>query len=403
MKDKITVIMLSAGSSTRTWPLTIKRPKPLLKVANKEIIMYNLEALDKIREIQEVLVVVGFKKEMIIEFLKDKRFNFNISFIEQKEQLGTGDAVRSVFENREIKGKIIIMGGDDIFSYEDIKNCINEDYAILVKKVNDIKNFGAVIKENEFLKDIIEKPGTEISDLANTGVYVLDESIKEEIKKIRKSPRGEFELVDAIKEFSKRKKIKVLEVKDYWLPITYPWALLDANAFMLERINEKIEGIIEERVTVKGKLILGKNSIIKSGAYIEGPVMIGENCVIGPNCYLRGSTTIGNNCHIGQAVEIKNSIFFDNSKCNHLSYIGDSVIGYNVNLGAGTITANLRHDNASVKSMIKGQLIDTNRRKLGTIIGDNVHTGIHTSIYPGRKIYPEKTTLPGEVVKYDVE
>ena len=403
MKDKITVIMLSAGSSTRTWPLTIKRPKPLLKVANKEIIMYNLEALDKIREIQEVIVVVGFKKEMIIEFLKDKRFNFNISFIEQKEQLGTGDAVRSVFENRKIKGKIIIMGGDDIFSYEDIKNCINEDYAILVKKVNDIKNFGAVIKENEFLKDIIEKPGTEISDLANTGVYVLDESIKEEIKKIRKSPRGEFELVDAIKEFSKRKKIKVLEVKDYWLPITYPWALLDANAFMLERINEKIEGIIEERVTVKGKLILGKNSIIKSGAYIEGPVMIGENCIIGPNCYLRGSTTIGNNCHIGQAVEIKNSIFFDNSKCNHLSYIGDSVIGYNVNLGAGTITANLRHDNASVKSMIKGQLIDTNRRKLGTIIGDNVHTGIHTSIYPGRKLYPEKTTLPGEVVKYDVE
>lgn len=403
MKDKITVIMLSAGSSTRTWPLTIKRPKPLLKVANKEIIMYNLEALDKIREIQEVIVVVGFKKEMIIEFLKDKRFNFNISFIEQKEQLGTGDAVRSVFENRKIKGKIIIMGGDDIFSYEDIKNCINEDYAILVKKVNDIKNFGAVIKENEFLKDIIEKPETEISDLANTGVYVLDESIKEEIKKIRKSPRGEFELVDAIKEFSKRKKIKVLEVKDYWLPITYPWALLDANAFMLERINEKIEGIIEERVTVKGKLILGKNSIIKSGAYIEGPVMIGENCIIGPNCYLRGSTTIGNNCHIGQAVEIKNSIFFDNSKCNHLSYIGDSVIGYNVNLGAGTITANLRHDNASVKSMIKGQLIDTNRRKLGTIIGDNVHTGIHTSIYPGRKLYPEKTTLPGEVVKYDVE
>ncbi|MEM2121063.1 MAG: sugar phosphate nucleotidyltransferase [Candidatus Woesearchaeota archaeon] len=401
--EKTTVIMLAAGTSTRTWPLTITRPKPLLKVANKEIILHNLEALNKIKEIKEVIIVVGFKKEMIIELLNKKKFNFKISFVEQKEQLGTGDAVKTAFEEKNLEGKIIIMGGDDLFSYKDIKNCVKEENAILAKEVDDIKNFGAIIKEKDFLKDIVEKPETKISRLANTGLYVVDHSIIEEIKNIKKSPRGEFEFIDAIKEFSKRKKIKVVEVKDYWIPITYPWSLLDANAFLLERTKEKILGKIEKGATIKGKLILGKNSIIKSGVYIEGPVMIGENCIIGPNCYLRAGTTIGNNCHIGQAVEIKNSIFFDNSKCNHLSYIGDSVIGYNVNLGAGTITANLRHDNASVKSMVKGQLIDTKRRKLGTIIGDNVHTGIHTSIYPGRKIWPDKTTLPGEIVKYDVE
>ncbi|MGB9748973.1 MAG: bifunctional sugar-1-phosphate nucleotidylyltransferase/acetyltransferase [Candidatus Woesearchaeota archaeon] len=403
MNKDITAIMLAAGASTRTWPLTITRPKPLLKVANKEIIMHNLEALDKIKEIKEAIIVVGFKKEMIIYFLKDKNFNFKISFVEQKEQLGTGDAVKSVFENKKIKGRLMIIGGDDLFSEKDIENCVKEEYSILAKEVDEIKNFGAIIKEGNYLKDFVEKPETEISRTANAGLYVVDDSIKDEILKLKKSSRGEFELVDAIKEFSKKKKIKVVEVKDYWIPITYPWSLLDANALLLDRIEEKIEGTIEEGARIKGKLILGKNSIIKSGVYIEGPVMIGENCIVGPNCYLRASTTIGNNCHIGQAVEIKNSIFFDNSKCNHLSYIGDSVIGYNVNLGAGTITANLRHDNASVKSMVKDQLIDTKRRKLGAIIADNVHTGIHTSIYPGRKIYPEKTTLPGEIVKFDVE
>ncbi len=85
-----------------------------------------------------------------------------------------------------------------------------------------------------------------------------------------------------------------------------------------------------------------------------------------------------------------------------MSYIGDSILGDNVNLGAGTITANLRHDNANIKSPVKRDLINAGRRKLGTIIGNNVHTGIHTSIYPGRKIWPDKTTLPGEIIKKDV-
>ena len=71
--------------------------------------------------------------------------------------------------------------------------------------------------------------------------------------------------------------------------------------------------------------------------------------------------------------------------------------------GAGTITANLRHDNLNVKSPVKGQMVDSGRRKLGAIIGDDVHTGIHTSIYPGRKFWPGKATLPGEIVKKDIQ
>jgi bifunctional UDP-N-acetylglucosamine pyrophosphorylase/glucosamine-1-phosphate N-acetyltransferase len=137
--------------------------------------------------------------------------------------------------------------------------------------------------------------------------------------------------------------------------------------------------------------------------FIEGNVVIGANCKIGPNCYIRGSTSIGEGCHIGQSVEIKNCLILSGTNVGHLSYIGDSVLGEGVNLGAGTTTSNLRHDGQNHRSSVNGELIDTGRRKFGTIIGDGVHTGINTSIYPGRKLWPGTTTRPGEIVGRDLQ
>ena len=186
---------------------------------------------------------------------------------------------------------------------------------------------------------------------------------------------------------------------DNWVPVSYPWNLLDANKFLISEIKEnEIYGKIEENVFIGERVKIGRDSVIKCGSYIEGDVVIGENCVIGPNCYIRGSTSIGDSCHIGANTEIKNSIIFENSNIPHHNYVGDSVIGSNCNLGAGTITANLRHDNKNIFVEVKGKLADTGRRKFGAIIGDNVKTGIGTLIYPGRKIGANKTTKPGEIV-----
>ena len=141
---------------------------------------------------------------------------------------------------------------------------------------------------------------------------------------------------------------------------------------------------------------------MKSGTYFEGPVIIGNNCTVGPNCYIRGCTTIADNCKIGQGVEIKNSIIMENTNICHLSYVGDSVIGSDVNLGAGFITANLRHDGKNVQSKVKGKLFDTKLEKLGAIVGDGVKTGINTAVLPGRKIWPGTHTQISEVVKEDI-
>jgi bifunctional UDP-N-acetylglucosamine pyrophosphorylase/glucosamine-1-phosphate N-acetyltransferase len=185
--------------------------------------------------------------------------------------------------------------------------------------------------------------------------------------------------------------------------IVHPWDFLRANELRVGALTEaKIEGEIHPNAVVEGIIHLGPGSRILPGVYIEGNVVIGANCKIGPNCYLRGSTSIGDKCHVGNAVEIKNSILLSGTAVGHLSYVGDSVIGEKVNFGAGTITSNFRHDGQNHRSLVDGVLVDTGRRKFGSIIGDGVHTGIHTSIYPGRKLWPGTSTRPGEIVQRDV-
>jgi len=186
--------------------------------------------------------------------------------------------------------------------------------------------------------------------------------------------------------------------------IRYPWDLLRANELYVSALTgDSIHGEIHPNAVIDGTLHLGLGTRILTGVFIEGNVVIGDNCKIGPNCYIRGNTSIGDNCHIGQSVEIKNCLILSITNVGHLSYIGDSVLGEKVNLGAGTTTSNLRHDGKNHRSMVNGTLIDTGRRKFGTIIGDNVHTGINTSIYPGRKLWPNTTPRPGEIVQHDLQ
>ena len=200
------------------------------------------------------------------------------------------------------------------------------------------------------------------------------------------------------------KKVEVFLKDEDSIEINYPWELLNINEQIMKNIDKSInKGTIRSNVVIDGILQLGEGSVLLPGVYIEGTVIIGRNCKIGPNCYIRGYTSIGDNCHIGQAVEIKNSIFMNNVAAGHLSYIGDSIIGAHTNFGAGTITANFRHDGKNHISAVNGALLDTGRRKFGTVFGDNVHTGIHTSIYPGRKIWKDKSTLPGTIVKKDIK
>ena len=188
-----------------------------------------------------------------------------------------------------------------------------------------------------------------------------------------------------------------------WRDVVYPWHLLDANEKILKKSVEKIEEDIGKDATLNGTVIIGKNSKILPGSYIEGPIAIGSNCKIGPNCYIRPYTSIGNNCHVGNACEIKNSIIMDSTNVPHQNYVGDSVIGQNCNLGAGTKIANLRLDEKNINVVLNGKKFDTNRRKLGVIMGDNVQTGINSAVDVGTIIGNKVFIGPGAMAKGEIK
>ena len=191
----------------------------------------------------------------------------------------------------------------------------------------------------------------------------------------------------------------IIELSDKWMDIGRPWDLLDANEYFLSGLQPVAAGEIEPLATLKGSVSVGEGTIIRNGSYIVGPVIIGKNCDIGPNCYIRPGTSIGDNARIGNAVEIKNSIIMKGTHIGHLSYVGDSIIGERCNFGAGTKVANLRHDGRTIRVKLKGKIMDSGRRKLGTIMGDDVHTGINSMINVGAVIESKAMIAPGELIK----
>lgn len=143
------------------------------------------------------------------------------------------------------------------------------------------------------------------------------------------------------------------------------------------------------------QIYLGNGSIIEAGAYVQGPCWIGDHCVVRHGAYIRGELITGNHCVIGHTTEVKNTIFLDGVHAAHFAYIGDSILGNAVNLGAGTKCANLRLDRAPVSvENAEKKKTETGRRKLGAIIGDRCQIGCNTVLNPGALIGPDTRCHP---------
>ena len=186
-------------------------------------------------------------------------------------------------------------------------------------------------------------------------------------------------------------------------PVIYPWDLLRMNEEVLALMDESsLLGEVSPLASLSGCVRIGHGSKILPGTVIEGPVVIGPNSQIGPNAYIRGATSIGANCFVGNGAEVKNSIIYNNSYISRQCYVGDSIIGTHVTLGAGTCTENHRHDGRHHVSMIRGKPVNTGRTKLGAVLGDGVRTGVNTSIEAGVKIGIARTTQAGSYIGKDL-
>ncbi len=386
-------VILAAGEGNRMRPLTYTRPKVMLPLANKPILEHLLIELKK-SGIKEFTIVVGYHGETIRQHFGDgARWGVSIDYASQRKQLGTAHAVKMV--EGFTKGKFLLANGDVLLKAEDIEKIIaKHNVTLSLIEMNDTKDLGVVEVVGNKVKAIHEKVARPPSNLVNAGVYLLTPDIFPAISRTEKSPRGEYELTDSLQILlGEDKPISWVKI-DQWLNLSYPWDLLTANESLMSGIEGQRLGTVEENAVLKGRVSIGKGTTVRANAYIQGPVVIGDNCDIGPNCFIRPSTAIGDNCHIGGAVEVKNSIVMQGSKIPHHNYIGDSIIGEDCNLGAGTKIANLRLD----KKEITAGNMDTKKRKFGAIIGDGVQTGINASINVGTLIGDHAFVGPGAMV-----
>lgn len=176
-----------------------------------------------------------------------------------------------------------------------------------------------------------------------------------------------------------------------------PWQRLKESAAELEQLRPDCRGTVHPLAVVDGVLELGEGSVVKAGTVIEGHVRIGRNCSIGPNAYLRGHVSVGDNCVLGNAVEVKNSLLGKQVFISHLTYVGDSVIENDVNVGGGCIFSNFRHDAGEIRMLWQGELCPTGTNKLGCYVGDHCRIGCKCVILPGRVLPANTHTYPGTV------
>jgi bifunctional UDP-N-acetylglucosamine pyrophosphorylase/glucosamine-1-phosphate N-acetyltransferase len=403
-------VILAAGEGVRLQPVTSTRPKHLIKVGGRPILEHCLNVL-KSSGIDEALIVVHYMADQIRQhFGNGEKFGLRIEYVEQKTIAGTGNAVSAV--EPYVKDAFLLVYGDLLFTTEAVKKVITLHQkekpvaTLAVVPVERPENYGIVELENEMqIKRIIEKPKREetLSNLANAGIYVFSTEIFGKIRETSASIRGELEITDAISLLLNEKTILASKLSlDDWMDIGRPWDLLEANRWVLARMKHKVGGLIEEGAHLVGPVTVAESARVRSGSYIEGPTFIDEDSDIGPNCYIRPCTSIGKKVRVGNACEIKNSIIMDNAHVGHLSYVGDSILGEHCNLGAGTVTANYRLDAGTIKMMVRDKIVDSDRTKLGAILGDNVKAGINALFMPGVKVGVNSWVGPNLIVERDL-
>jgi UDP-N-acetylglucosamine diphosphorylase/glucosamine-1-phosphate N-acetyltransferase len=403
-------VVLAAGEGQRLRPLTSTRPKHMIQVAGKPLLEHLLAAL-KESGIKDIVMVVNYKAERIKGYFGNgSNFGLKIEYVHQREVKGTANAF-GVAENK-VRGDFVAVYGDLIITSDAVKATLDLHkkekpvVTVAVLHVERPEQFGVLKTDGVRVVEIVEKPSAELAagNPINAGIYVFSPEVFEAIKRTKESTRGEHEITDSLRMLieSDRKVVAAEISSKEWRDVGRPWDLLEANAYVLMKTKPKMLGEVEENVHLADSVFVAEHARIRSGAYIEGPSYIGEGSEIGPNCHIRPYTSIGRKVRVGNACEVKNSILMDKTHVGHLSYVGDSVIGEGCNLGAGTITANLRLDVKPVKMVVRDELVDSGRTKLGVMMGDDVKTGVGALLMPGVKIGYNSWIGPNVAVNRDV-
>ena len=399
-------------------PLTAATPKPMLPVADRPLVAHTVDAAVAAGA-TKLVVVVGYEADSVREYFDAADVGVPIEYVVQEEQRGTADAVRTALPSLDPTEPFTVLNGDALYDLESLKLLYDHVPSVGAFSVEHPENYGvftladdrgtgaetatAAASDGGYGGRVVaieEKPANPKSNLVNTGAYTFPPAAQEMLEGVELSERGELELTDVLARLCETEEVRAVPF-ERWMDVGRPWELLEANEWKLGELERRLDGEVHPDAEIEGAVVVEEGARVRSGVVIEGPVLVESGASVGPNAYVRGATLIGENAHVGNAVEIKNSVVMADTNVGHLSYVGDSVLGRDVNFGAGTKVANLRHDGEDVKVTVKGERVSTGRRKMGVVVGDGAKTGINTSLNAGVVLSENARTGLGEAVTRD--
>jgi glucose-1-phosphate thymidylyltransferase len=350
-------VILAAGEGSRIRPLTKNRPKAMVPVANQPIISYVIDAL-LANGIRDIVVVVGYRREQVIRYLNTLPISPTV--VVQEKQLGTAHALQCA--ESEIYDDFIVLPGDNLVDSASIGRLLHEQNAMLIKDHPRPTNFGVVECAQGCVTAVTEKPEYASTMTVSTGVLSLTKDIFDHINSTA--------LTDVINTMIKKGVcIRAFEAEE-WLDAIVPWDLLMINSRLLQHIPSQQEGTISRQAIVKGKVIIGKDTIIHPNTVIYGPVSIGSNCEIGPNVTILPDTSIGSRVTIKPHTLIESSLLMEDIQVGSHSLLFEAVVG------EGCILCDhLTTQPFETIYEIEGEVW---KASFGAVLGDNVQTAPFT-------------------------
>jgi glucose-1-phosphate thymidylyltransferase len=328
-------LILSGGRGTRLRPLTYTSAKQLVPVANKPVLFYAIEALAG-AGIREIGIVVGDTHSEIKAAVGDgSRWNVCVQYIEQDAPLGLAHAVK-ISEPFIQDAPFVMYLGDNLLK-QDLGRFIQQferdrpAAQILLAQVSNPEAFGVAELRDGRVVRLVEKPAVPVSDLALVGVYMFGPAVFESVRRIKPSVRNELEITDAIQDLIDRGLVVTPHIVDGWWKDTGKLEdMLEANRLVLDRLERRVEGDVDEDSRVEGKVVIESGAIVRHST-IRGPAIIGHGARI-EHAYIGPFTSIMNDVEVHET-EIEHSIVLEGASLRDLANrVVDSLIGKNVRI-----------------------------------------------------------------------
>lgn len=388
-------IILAAAVSNKLAPFSDTRPKSMISISGQYILETILQQLED-AGIKEVWIVVNHQKKIILDYFKyGKTLGLKIDYIVQPEINGIGQAVSLCEEVLAEDQNFLLVYGDVLMAGNSFKPLLArfetnkpKNLATISHPLSDGSYGNVYLSHDMKISNFVEKPaGTRLSNYILGGSFILDHDCFDFLKS------QNYDMVAYYQQIINQNQLEASLWEDSWIDISRPWHILAANRMMMKPWTQTLipENVtIDPDVNIKGIVHFGDNVHVGSGTTIVGPCYIGSNVYIGNSSLIRKNSSIGSNCKIGYGTEIKNAVLFGNSNVGRLSFIGDSVLGENVQLGSGTMTVNFESLGKDIYfRMGDKKPLNTKLPKLGAFVGDNSIIGSGHTIAPGTAIAPD--------------